>query len=183
MFCRTHERAPPGRRGGWLSAEMRRRKLAAGGDPLDASNITPGHGNRPEGPRRSLWVGGRPPFDRDLPAFDMMVLCARELQPEQTAFHGFVVRCPLPDGALSPMELRLALETSQLVAQSLVARRHVLVTCAKGINRSPFVASLALARVTRLDADALIRIMRKRRNPQAISNEHFQEILRRLIRR
>jgi len=182
VFCRTHERAPPGRRGGWLSAEMRRRKLAAGGE-LDASNITPGAGGRAEGPRRSLWVGGKPPFDRDLPAFDMVVLCAREIQPEQTAFHGYVVRCPLPDGPLSPMELRLALETSKLIAQSLVARRHVLVTCAQGINRSPFVASLALARVTRLDADALIRIMRKRRRSDAIANEHFQELLHRLIRR
>jgi hypothetical protein len=184
VFCRRHERAPPAQRGGWLSAEMRRRKLAASmTETLDASNITPpAGGNRPGGPRRSLWVGSQPPFDRDLPSFDVLVLCARELQPASLAFHGHVIRCPIPDSALSHAEVRMVIGTAKLVSESLGARRHVLVTCSAGINRSALVAALALAHVTRLTADELIHIMRTRRNPNALFNPHFQALLREFTR-
>lgn len=180
LFCRTHERAPAAQRGGWLSAEKRRRKLAASmTETLDASNITPpSPGGRADGPRRSLWVGGKPPFDRDLPSFDVLVLCARELQPERLAFHGHVIRCPIPDDALTSSEVALVLNAAQLVAKCLVKRRHVLVTCASGKNRSVLVASLALAYITRLTADDLLRIMRMRRHPDALYNPHFRELLR-----
>ncbi len=151
---------------------------------LDASNITPPKaGGDIAGPRRSLWVGGQPPFDRDLPEFDVLVLCARELQPERVAFHGYVIRCPIPDDVLSHAEVRTVLGTARLVADSLIARRHILVTCAHGLNRSALVASLALAHVTRLSADALIRIMRARRHPNALYNTHFQTLLRQFIGR
>ncbi len=185
LFCRTHERAPAARRGGWLSAELRRRKRAASlTEALDASNITPPKpGSRADGPRRSLWVGGAPPFDRDLPDFDVLVLCARELQPEHLAFHGYVIRCPIPDDVLTSPEIRLVMGTARLVADSLIARRHILVTCSAGMNRSALVASLALAHVTRLSADALIRIMRTRRHPSALYNPHFQGLLHRFVRR
>jgi protein-tyrosine phosphatase len=152
-------------------------------EPLDASNITPPRpGGRVDGPRRSLWVGGRPPFDRDLPMFDVLVLCARELQPEHLAFHGQVIRCPLPDDALSMAEVRLALETAKLVARALIDRRHILVTCSAGINRSALVASLALSNVTRLSGDALIRIMRQRRHPNALFNSHFRDLIQKFAR-
>jgi hypothetical protein len=185
LFCRTHERAPAARRGGWLSAEMRRRKMAQSStEALNASNITPPKpGGDVAGPRRSLWVGGEPPFDRDLPDFDVLVLCAREIQPEQIAFHGYVIRCPIPDDALSSSEVRLVMGTARLVADSLIARRQILVTCSKGMNRSALVASFALAHVTRLDADSLIRIMRARRHPSALYNPHFQALLHQFVRR
>jgi len=185
VFCRKHECAPAGRRGGWVSAEMRRRRRAASEDrPLDISNITPPRpGGRSDGPRRSLWVGAAPPFDRDLPGFDVLVLCTKEIQPEQVGFHGYTVRCPISDDILSPLEIRLVLEAAPLVSDSMVARRHVLVTCAQGINRSVLVASLALARITRLSADDLIRIMRRRRHPSALYNPHFQDLLRSFISR
>jgi hypothetical protein len=185
LFCRTHEKAPAARRGGWLSAELRRRKRAQSTtEALDASNITPPKpGGDITGPRRSLWVGGRPPFDRDLPDFDVLVLCARELQPERLAFHGYVVRCPIPDDVLSSPEIRLVMGTARLVADSLIARRHILVTCASGMNRAPLVASLALAHVTRLSADDLIRVMRARRHPSALYNPHFQGLVRQFVQR
>jgi hypothetical protein len=180
LFCRRHEQAPAAQRGGWLSAERRRRKLAAG--DLDITNITPpSEGGRGRaGPRRSLWVGAQPPFDRDLPEFDVLVLCARELQPDQVAFHGRLMRCPLPDSVLTTQELHQALLTAKAIAEALIARRRVLVTCAAGINRSPLVASLALARVTRMSADELVRVMRSRR-PRALYNPHFVEILQRFV--
>jgi hypothetical protein len=185
LFCRRHAGAPAARRGGWISAERRRRQRAASTtEALDASNITPPKpGGKANGPRRSLWVGGQPPFDRDLPGFDVMVLCAREIQPEHTAFHGHLIRCPIQDGVLSSAEVRMVMGTARLVADSLVARRHILVTCAAGLNRSALVASLALAHITRLSADDLIRIMRARRHPSALYNTHFVSLLRQFVGR
>lgn len=148
---------------------------------MDMSCITPKNpGSRGDGPLRSLWVGGKPPCDRDMPGFDMVVLCAREYQPEMT-FKGRVIRCPIPDGPLSGLELRYAFASSKVIAKALAARQRILVTCAAGINRSVLVACLALARVTRLGADDLIRIMRVRRHPKALYNTHFQDILRRFV--
>jgi len=187
VFCRGHEQAPAAQRGGWLSAEIRRRKLMAAGmdtHDMDISNITPpSPGSRPEGALRSLWVGSRPPFDRDLPSFDVLVLCARELQPETLAFHGHVIRCPIPDDMLTSEQVGAVIRTARLVADCLVKRKRVLVTCSAGINRSALVAALALAYVTRLTADDLIAVMRARRNPNALFNPHFQGLIRQFVRR
>lgn len=183
-FCRRHVVAPPGRRGGWISAEVRRRRLADIETHLDISCITPpSAGGRVNGPRRSLWVGGRPPLDRDIPGFDVLALCAREIQPERPVFHGIVVRCPITDGLLSSYEVGLVVSSARIVADALRARRRVLVTCAAGLNRSALVASLALAQITRLTADDLIRIMRARRHPNALYNRHFQDLLREFVSR
>jgi protein-tyrosine phosphatase len=141
--------------------------MAAGDEKLDASNIVP-----------RLWVGGQPPFDRDLPAFDVLALCARELQPERPAFRGMVIRCPIPDDHLSTAEVSRTLTTAKMVADALLGGQRVLVTCAAGINRSVLVASLALNRITRMGADDLVRVMRTRRHPTALYNRHFQELLR-----
>lgn len=171
LFCRKHERAPAAQRGGWISAENRRRKMAGSSvQSLDASNIAP-----------RLWVGGRPPFDRALPQFDMLVLCAQELQPEHLAFQGRVVRSPIPDGHLSNAELATALRASRAVAEAISSGDRALVTCAAGMNRSALVACLALAWVTRMSADELVRLVRSRRHPQALFNDHFCEILKNLV--
>jgi protein-tyrosine phosphatase len=166
-------RASPAQRGGWLSAEKRRRKLAASPHvSMDASNIVP-----------RLWVGSRPPLDRDLPEFDMLVLCAQEIQPARVGFAKQLLRCPIPDSALSSDELRRAVAASGHVAQALRGGKRVLVTCAAGLNRSAFVAALALGRVTHATPDELVAIMRKRRRPEALSNPHFVGYLNKLINR
>lgn len=173
LFCRTHETAPASQRGGWLSAERRRRKMAAHQDQrLDASNVA-----------TRLWVGGRPPFDHDLPDFDVLVLCAQELQPATVAFHGRVLRCPIPDSSLDRQELAMAVLTAKDVGDALLTGQRALVTCAMGLNRSALVASLALARATRMTANEIISRIRQRRNASALHNPHFQEIIRRLVRR
>lgn len=164
-FCRECGAAPATRRGGWLSAAKRKRDVS-----LDASSVAP-----------RLWVGAAPPFDVDLPKIDMLVLCAREIQPTEIVFHGQVVRCPIPDGELTGFELQRAVATSANVADALIKRKRVLVTCAMGINRSALVASLALGRITRLTADQLIDLMRRRRRPECLYNEHFQGILQRFV--
>lgn len=167
LFCRRHEQAPAAKRGGWLSAELRRRKRAAG--DLDASNISP-----------KLWIGSRPPVDRDMPAFDVVVLCAVEFQPE-IAFHGTVIRCPLNDAQLSLTELSYAVGASRAVAGALAGDKRVLVTCYAGLNRSALVASLALGQLTTLSADDIMALIRTRRNSSALSNPYFQDVLRKMI--
>jgi hypothetical protein len=171
VFCRTHILSPAAQRGGWLSAE-RRRRLRANHPAvaLDASNIV-----------RRLWVGGKPPLDRPLPDFDVLVLCAQEIQPIGVGFHGQVLRCPLPDAALDNQELARAFVTARKVGEALVSGKRVLVTCAMGLNRSALVASLGLGLVTRMSADELVRLMRTRRHHDCLSNEHFRAILKRYV--
>lgn len=137
---------------------------------LDASNIV-----------RRLWVGGKPPTDRELPDFDVLVLCAQEIQPAQLGFRGLVLRCPLPDAALDNQELARVFVIAKRVGEQLVAGKSVLVTCAMGINRSALVASLALGLITRMSADELVRVMRSRRHTECLSNEHFRAILKRYV--
>jgi protein-tyrosine phosphatase len=146
--------------------------MAAHQERLDASNVA-----------TRLWVGGKPPFDRELPEFDLLVLCAQELQPREIAFHGRVLRCPLPDDVLDHQELRHTVLTAKDVGDALLASHRVLVTCAMGLNRSALVAALAMARATRMSAAEIIGRIRRRRSANALFNPHFQEIIKRLVRR
>jgi protein-tyrosine phosphatase len=146
--------------------------MASSDQRMDASNIA-----------TRLWVGGRPPFDRDLPEFDLLVLCAQELQPVHVEFHGRCLRCPIPDGQLDHQELTRAVLAAKEVGDALLSGNRVLVTCAAGLNRSALVAGMALARATTMTADQIIERIRQRRDPRALYNVHFQEILRRLVRR
>lgn len=167
-----HEAAPATKRGGWLSAEKRRRVRSANltHADLDCSNVA-----------KRLWVGAAPPFDRHLPEFDALVLCAQELQPQVVAFRGQLLRCPLPDGELTTAQTRMALEMGRTVANLLHDGKTVLVTCAQGINRSALVAGLGIGLVTYLSADQILLLMRTRRHSDCLFNKHFRMILRRYI--
>lgn len=167
VFCLPHSLAPAGQRGGWLSAYKRAKQR--GNDtatPIDASNVA-----------KRLWVGGRPPLDRDLPDFDVLVLCAEEIQPARVGFGRRLIRCPLPDSELTPGEARLAISRGRVVAQELAAGKRVLVTCYAGWNRSALVASLALATITRMTAGEIVVLMRGRRSPSALGNKHFVRLI------
>jgi len=140
----------------------------------DFSNVAPPHSSM------KLYVGSMPPLDREL-AFDVVVLCAAEYQPDRVAFRGTILRCPIPDDALSKEEIRRALVTSSQVAAAIARRSRVLVTCRAGINRSALVASLAIARMTRMTAPQIMIHMRERRHPDCLFNTHFQTYLARFI--
>lgn len=171
LFCRPHEQASAAQRGGWISAEKRRRALAASKETaLDASNIT-----------KRLWIGGQPPLERDLP-FDVIALCAAEVQPERVGFPRSIVRVPLHDRALSSFERRRALHGAQVVARELAGGKRVLVTCYAGLNRSSLVAGLALGMVTRMTAAQIVELIRARRSEQALHNEHFVEYIHTFVR-
>lgn len=170
LFCAGHAVAPAVQRGGWISAHARRQKRANHELTLDASNVF----NR-------LWVGSRPPDDRDLPMFDVIALCAMEYQPPMKAFHGLVLRCRVPDDHLTAQQIYAVTMTATNVAAALARRQRCLVTCYAGLNRSALVASLALGMVTRMSADELIALMRARRDPRCLFNDHFRVILSSLI--
>lgn len=171
LFCAAHLAAPSGTRGGWISAWRRAQRLGGGERPIDASVVA-----------KRLWIGGVPPFDRDLPDFDVLVLCALEHQGAHP-FHGPVYRCPLPDGELSTGELAMALSIARAVGSDLARRRRVLVTCHTGLDRSALVAGLALCTVTRAPAPAIVAAIRSGRSPRALSNHHFVELIHRYARR
>lgn len=153
-FCELHAKSPPGQRGGWLSAAKRK--------PYDATPVAP-----------RLWIGSKPPFDRDLTNVDALVLCAAEIQPERMAFHGEVVRCPIPDDVLEPPQLRLVLQTAVSTAKAIVAGRRVLVTCQQGRNRSAFVVAFALHQLTTMSGEQIIAHIRKHRGDTCLYNPWF----------
>lgn len=146
--------------------------MATGGErALDASNIAP-----------RLWMGAEPPFDLDLPKVDVLVLCAQELQPARLAFHGTVLRCPLIDDYLEQSDIARALMTAHRVATLLVQNLRVLVTCAQGKNRSGLITGFALGHVTRMSADQIIELIKKRRNVSGVlSNQAFVGYLQKYV--
>lgn len=153
-FCEVHSKAPAAQRGGWLSAAKRK--------PYDATPIAP-----------RLWIGSKPPIDRDMKNVDVLVLCAAEFQPERMTFHGAVWRCPIPDDVLEPPELRAVLKTSVAVAKAIVDRRRVLVTCQQGRNRSALVIAFALHQLTTMSGLQIVEHIRKHRQLNALSNPWF----------
>lgn len=155
-FCELHAKAPPGQRGGWLSAAKRK--------PYDATPVSP-----------RLWVGSRPPTGRDLTNVDVLVLCADSFQPKRLAFHGEAWRCPIPDAPLTPVQLDLVLKTSVAVAKSIVDGDRVLVTCERGLNRSALVVAFALHQLTTMSGEQIVAHIRKHRGQLALSNPWFVE--------
>ena len=162
QFCELHAKAPAGQRGGWLSAAKRK--------PYDASAISP-----------RLWIGAKPPFDLDLPGVDLLVLCAIELQPERLAFHGRVLRCPLPDAELDVGQAKMAFAASLAVAKTIAQGQRALVTCAMGLNRSALVVALTLGHLTTMSSDQVLAHIRKHRSQSALNNQHFQQIVHHVV--
>jgi len=162
QLCVLHAKAPAGQRGGWLSAAKRK--------PYDATVVSP-----------RLWIGAKPPLDKDLPGVDLLVLCAAEIQPDRLAFHGAVLRCPIPDAELDAAQLRLVMQTSVAVAKAIVGGKRVLVTCHMGLNRSALVVALALHQLTTMGSDQIVAHIRRHRSQSALSNQHFVAIIERVV--
>jgi hypothetical protein len=171
-FCARHLLAPSGRRGGWLSAHQR--KLGMSGHEtltIDAHNVLKG-----------LWVGSKPPVDRRLPMFSMIVLAAKEVQPDRHPWDARVVRARLDDAEPTQREITEAVLAAREVADELRRGGRVLVTCHAGLNRSAWVAAMAMLIVKpKATPSAVIGRIRQRRGPDALSNPHFVASLRRLF--
>lgn len=130
---------------------------------------------------KHLWVGSEPDLSSPIEGIDVVVLCAREIQPAATGFTGRILRCPLPDCELHQQELSLAMLIAREIARDVHAGKRVLVTCAAGRNRSALVAALALGHLTRASADQLVALIRARRRQDCLTNEHFVAYLRRFV--
>ena len=170
-FCGVHQKAPAGQRGGWLSSHRRKLALAdheqAPLEPIDANQIV-----------RRLWIGSKPPVDRRLPGFSAIALCAQEYQPEKTAWTGRILRARLDDAVPSQAEILQAVTAARQVAEEMRRGGRVLVTCYMGLNRSALVAAMSLLMQTpRATPDLIIRRIRERRSPDALSNASFVKVL------
>ncbi len=166
LFCRGHEQAPAAQRGGWLSAERRRRKRVTSEEPWDVSNVA-----------QRLWVGVTPPWDRDLPGFDVLALCATGLPAWAPGFHGQVLRCPVPAGDLSIHQVKHVLVTAGALARALRGGATILATCASGYQGSALVAGLGLGFVTRMAPDDIVMLMRRRRSPECLVDPGLARVL------
>lgn len=85
----------------------------------------------------------------------------------------------IPDGRLSP-EAAVDMEAlADLAAEAVTAGRRVLVRCQAGLNRSGLVTALTLIRLG-YSAPAAIALIREKRSPDALFNQHFVVYLRTL---
>ena len=146
-----------------------------------ASEIVPG-----------LWQSGFPNDFEFLKkaGFDLVVFCARELQPDVEDMKHLKFRCglsvvcaPMDDCDMVGEELRRTLETAARAA-SEVARcvregGSALVTCAAGRNRSGLVSALSLVLLHGVPGSVALEVV-KRKRAKALTNESFAEALRKV---
>lgn len=108
-----------------------------------------------------LYVGSFPSPDLKSKGFDVVVLCAREMQHVNPDI--MTIRIPLDDADLSARDYSRAVKTAAVVTRYRIAGQRVLVTCHMGVNRSALVAALSMMQLERLPARAVIERMRKLR--------------------
>lgn len=110
-----------------------------------------------------LWVGSSPPMALEKEGFSLSVLCALE---DQQVRDIETLRVPLVDmeQRMARDDIALAFAAACQINDARNANRRVLVTCQAGVNRSAFVAALALVRGGWTPQGAIERI-RERRVP------------------
>jgi protein-tyrosine phosphatase len=111
--------------------------------------------------------------------FDVLVLCAKEYQPDRSWFPGVeLIYAPFDDSGPPPTreELGVATMASRAVVRAYRHGKRVLVTCHMGRNRSGLVMGLALMQLgfTSRQSIALIRYARD----GALSNTFFRDVLK-----
>ena len=127
------------------------------------------------------WQGGYPLWPRQLKraGFDVIVLAADDLQPEDTLaaheqYPGMIVICaPLDDReGITDGEIDVARDAADRVVEHLGRGRRVLVTCQMGWNRSGLISGLALCQRCGMAGSEAIATIQKVR-PKALFNESF----------
>jgi len=143
---------------------------------LDATEAAPG-----------LLIGSAPlPWAAPPPELDVLVLLASEYQPDPAWFPGVEVwSVPLVDpgegSGLDYAAIGAGVKVGRKVAKAVGAGKRVLVTCRSGLNRSAFVAAIALMTMGRgrLGADKAIEILRRSRGDDVLSNDVWEDVLER----
>lgn len=117
---------------------------------------------------------------RNLERFQVLVLCAKEVQPSSRHFpYSTVVRCPFDDSLDEPLSrhtARMVTQTANLVAWHLRRERRCLVTCNAGLNRSGLVTALTLHLMTGFPGFECVRIVQEER-PGALFNPQFVRMI------
>jgi protein-tyrosine phosphatase len=131
----------------------------------------------------TLCLGSYPPAGHALAlhGFDLLLLCAEELQDRDTFDHPGVEvwHCGFEDGPLTPAIIDAVNDLADDVAEQWKQGRAILITCRAGINRSALVTALAYRRITGssgAQAMAAVRAVR----PGALINPFFSRYLARL---
>lgn len=126
-----------------------------------------------------LWVGRSPAPAARLQGIDIVVLAAKEHQPQLPRFRGEVIYAGIDDDprGLDCREERKVQQAARRVADALYAGKRVLCTCHMGWNRSALIAGLALRMSTNLSCTQIVDRMRQARGPSALSNPAFERYL------
>jgi hypothetical protein len=114
--------------------------------------------------------------------FNVVVLCAEELQDGEFPGVAVAMKVPLHDGGvpLRPDEWSRALVAGSQVAELVRRGARVLTTCAAGRNRSGLVNAVALYHLyPDLSGAEIVRRIQVAR-PNALTNRYFAEAIRRL---
>jgi protein-tyrosine phosphatase len=109
------------------------------------------------------------------------VACAHECPPLPDGAEA-VLFFPLHDDPTEPwldhaLWCRQVGKVALAVARSVSERRHTLVTCAMGLNRSGLVTALAL-RYLGMTPSQAIRTVRDNRSPDALFNRQFVRVVK-----
>ncbi len=131
--------------------------------------------------RGSLWQGSADDVVRAGGAYDLIVLCAEEFQPEASLIVRSPVRvlyAPNDDGErpLTAAQIKGAIRAAKEVARAFSAGQRVLVSCFMGRNRSGFVMALALHLLYGMSGDQARSLIREK-VPYALSNDDFNRFL------
>lgn len=114
--------------------------------------------------------------------FDLLILCAEELQTPSHRFPGVhVYFSPLDDhpAGLTEQERKRAWKAARAVADAVVSGKQTLVTCAMGRNRSGYVTAVALWMLTGMAGSDVVALIQDAR-PESLSNKAFVRDLARL---
>lgn len=118
-----------------------------------------------------IWQGSYPEPGREVSAsgFDVLVLCAIELQTEAEEYPGVrVIHAPNEDDSSKPLsraKLNLALKAAKQVVAAVQEGKKVLVTCAAGLNRSGLVTGISLHLLHGWEGPECVRRIQEKRTP------------------
>lgn len=124
------------------------------------------------------------PYKLKLEPISLLILAAKEFQPQETFAQVDRILVPLTDSSsLSGKKLRKTLAAAEKIAahatQKITEGHHVLSTCMAGWNRSGLISGLIIQNLTGAPGKDIVNHIRKERSVFALSNPIFAEYIRR----
>lgn len=109
-----------------------------------------------------------------------LVYAAAEVEPDRAAAP-YVLRCPLldEDRLLTSGEEQILTLTLRRLGAVFDRRGDILIVCSPGLNRSSLIAGLLLRRGTGFGPEGVIKTLRNKLGPAAMTNSAFLARMRR----